>query len=167
MPFTNPHPLYNVWRSMIDRCTNPKLKQWQDYGGRGIDICERWTLKKVGFHNFVADMGPRPDGYTLDRINNNLGYMPENCRWANRREQQRNRRVTRKVTIDGVEYIAADLSERYGLKTDTIVERAKKGLTFEEVVNPSRRVFYDGLRIGHKYGRGAGKHRQTSMQDRS
>lgn len=159
MPFRNPHPLYVVWRSMIDRCTNPKFRQWQDYGGRGIDVCERWTLFKVGFHNFVADMGPRPDGYSLDRIDNTKGYFPSNCRWASKKEQQRNQRVTRKVVIEGVEYIAAELAERSGMKTDTIIHRANQGLSLHEVLDRKKRVFYEGLTIGHRYGRGAKTHK--------
>lgn len=156
MPFKNPHPLYNVWRSMIDRCRNPKFRQWMDYGGRGITVCDDWALKQIGFHNFLRDMGPRPDGYSLDRIDNSKGYSPENCKWSSRKEQQRNQRVTRKVVIEGIEYIAAELSEIYQIKTDTIVHRANQGLSFEEVVSKKRRVFIEGLKIGHKYGRGAG-----------
>lgn len=161
MPFKNPHPLYNVWRSMIDRCRNPKFKQWQDYGGRGINICERWIIPVQGFHNFVSDMGHRPDGYSLDRINNDLGYSPENCKWSSKKEQQRNKRVTRKVVIEGVEYIAADLAEISGLKCDTIVNRALLGLTYSEVISKEKRIFAEGLAIGHKYGRGAKKRKAS------
>lgn len=140
------HPLYSVWRSMIDRCTNPNSKPWLDYGGRGIIVCERWV---ASFPNFVADMGERPPGMTLDRFPNNDGnYEPGNCRWATRREQQRNQRITRKIQIDGREYVAADLAERSGLKTDTIVKRARAGLSLAEVLAPDRRVFTQGLRFG-------------------
>jgi hypothetical protein len=159
MPFRNPHPLYTVWRSMIERCRNPRTKQYEDYGGRGIAVCERWKLPKIGFHNFVADMGQRPDGYTLDRIDNSQGYSPENCRWASKKEQQRNQRGTRKVTIEGKEYVAADLAERAGIKTDAIVIRAQRGLTLEQVLDPDKRVYREGLAIGHKYGRGASRYR--------
>lgn len=161
MPFKNPHPLYSVWQGMIRRCKNTKCRQWHDYGGRGINVCERWTAKGEGFYNFITDMGPRPEGYSLDRINNNLGYSPENCKWSSKKDQQRNQRVTRKVIIEGVEYIAADLSEISGLKTDTIVNRASLGLTYNEVISKDRRVFKEGLSIGQKYGRGAKKWKEN------
>lgn len=159
MPFRNPHPLYSVWRSMIGRCRTMTFKQWQDYGGRGITICDRWLLPKIGFHNFVADMGERPPGHSLDRIDNDKGYSPDNCRWATKKEQQRNQRVTRRVIIEGKEYIAADLADISGHKTDVIVDRVRRGLTYAEVIDPKRRVYMEGLKIGHKYGRGASKHK--------
>lgn len=162
MPFVNPHPLYHVWRSMIDRCSKQSFRQWKDYGGRGITVCDRWTVYKNGFHNFVADMGPRPDGYTLDRIDNNSGYFPQNCRWASKKDQQRNQRCTRKVVIEGVEYVAAELAERAGMKTDTIVHRANQGLNLNEVLDRKKRVFQPGLSIGHKYGRGASAYKKAA-----
>lgn len=132
MPFKEVPPLYWVWRSMRDRCHNPSFKQWRDYGGRGISICPEWD----SFAQFVADMGPRPKGHTLDRRDNEKGYSPDNCKWSTRKEQQRNRRVTVRVTIDGVEYVAADLAAKYSIKTDTIIERAKAGFSFKAVTNP-------------------------------
>jgi hypothetical protein len=80
---------YRSWLSMKTRCTNPNLKQWKDYGGRGITVCPEWLNS---FQNFYNDMGKRPDGKTLDRINNNKGYEPSNCRWATSKEQTQNRR---------------------------------------------------------------------------
>ncbi|EAX3122608.1 AP2 domain-containing protein [Salmonella enterica] len=79
---------YNSWDSMIQRCENTKNDRYYDYGGRGITVCERWH----DFSEFYADMGDRPEGATLDRINNSLGYSPENCRWSTLSEQQSNRR---------------------------------------------------------------------------
>ncbi len=81
-------------------------------------------------------MGPKPTPeYTLERRDNDKGYSPENCYWATRIVQNRNQTWTRKVTIEGKEYIAAELSEKYHLKTDTIVKRAKKGMTFNQVTS--------------------------------
>lgn len=81
-------PEYKTWQSMIQRCRNPKVKNWEYYGGRGIRICERWLI----FDNFLADMGPRPPDHSLDRIDNDGHYEVGNVRWATRAEQHANRR---------------------------------------------------------------------------
>jgi len=146
MPFKNPHPLYQVWQSMRQRCRNPNYRQWNDYGGRGIKVCSRWD----DFRAFVEDMGPRPDGYSLDRIDNDGDYTPANCRWASRKEQQRNQRRAVYVTIEGKQYRAIELAEQAGVKTDTIVDRAARGLSYSDVISPDKLHNLSGLALGGK-----------------
>jgi len=86
-------PEYSVWEAMIQRGTNPKNRDWKNYGGRGITVCSRW----LQFSNFLADMGRRPSpNLSLERVNNDLGYSAENCKWATRKEQRANQRPARK-----------------------------------------------------------------------
>lgn len=81
---------YDIWAAMVQRTTNPNNAAFANYGGRGIGVCDRWRE----FANFFADMGPRPEGLTLERIDNERGYSPENCKWATYSEQRHNRRDT-------------------------------------------------------------------------
>ena len=83
---------YSSWRSMIRRCESPTCASYKYYGGRGITVCDEW--KELS--NFCRDMGPRPPGTSIDRINNDLGYFKENCRWADQKTQNLNRRKSKK-----------------------------------------------------------------------
>lgn len=113
---------YISWAAMVMRCTNSKFTQYKDYGGRGIMVCERWR----SFENFLEDMGERPEKHTLDRIDNNKNYSPENCRWATAREQKLNSSATRFITINGETLALIDWCDRIGASKSTISARINK-----------------------------------------
>lgn len=161
MPFKNPHPLYQTWQGIKARCLNPNNKHYQNYGGRGIKICSEWL---TNFNQFVIDMGERPIGYSIDRIDNNGDYTPNNCKWSTKKEQQRNRRVTKHITIEGIDYLICDIAEKFGFKYDTIENRAKTAKTFDELVDKNRKVYKDGLALGGKAS-GAKKQAMTHCKN--
>jgi hypothetical protein len=117
-------PTFQSWSSMLTRCTNPNNAQFHDYGGRGIQVCDRW----LKFENFLADMGERPDGLTLDRRDSNGNYAPGNCRWATWDEQGQNRRSTKLCTTSAalIRYMsrrgsrASDLAYAFDVNVVTI-----------------------------------------------
>jgi len=113
---------YMAWTSMWQRCTNPKNCQYHNYGGRGIKVCDHW--KK--FENFLADMGekPRPD-MSIDRIDCNKGYSPDNCRWATNQQQSANRRNNVFIEYYGEKYVPNDLSRITGVGPATLSKWSK------------------------------------------
>ncbi len=133
--------IYSIWCSMRKRCENPKATYYDDYGGRGISVCERWLT----FENFHADMGDPPDGLTLDRTDNDKGYSPENCRWATRLDQSRNRRGRCSIAAFGKEMILAEWAQETGLKENTIRGRMRAGWSIERALSKPKRgvVFSD------------------------
>ncbi len=117
---------YSSWRSMRDRCLRITSKDYPSYGGRGITICEKWD----SFEQFLVDMGPRPDGLTLERLDVNGNYEPGNCAWATPREQQRNRRMVVMVQSGGEQLRMTEIAERSGISYGAAYQRAKKEGTY-------------------------------------
>lgn len=125
-------PEYRAWGAMKTRCYNKKTKYYHRYGGRGITVCDRWL---ESFENFFEDMGKRPSlEYSLDRINNSLGYSPDNCRWATRSEQQRNMRSNRILTHNGKSMCAAAWSRITGISKTLLNARLKAGWSIDRVL---------------------------------
>lgn len=121
-------PEYSTWAGMLKRCRNPKEPSYRIYGARGIDVCERW----VTFANFFADMGLKPTRlHSIDRIDNNKGYEPGNCRWATRVEQNNNTRQNHRLTINGETRTFVQWCEITGIPQAIIYRRKKRGLPFE------------------------------------
>lgn len=117
------------WDSMLQRCNNPKHKSYPQYGGRGVRVCDHWRV----FENFYADMG-EPDGLTLDRIDVNGNYEKSNCRWATTKEQGRNMRSNRLLTLHGETHPMAYFTEKYGLSANLIADRLRRGWTVEQAI---------------------------------
>ena len=124
--------LYEVWKAMIRRCENKNAKQYEDYGGRGIQVCRRW---RESYEAFIEDMGmpPTPE-HSIERRDNDKGYSPENCFWGTRKEQARNKRNNRLLTHDGRTQCTAAWSEETGLSVYTIYARLKLGWTVDEAL---------------------------------
>ena len=121
--------IYKAWCQMKQRCENPRNAHYNNYGGRGITVCKRWH----DFVLFYEDMGDRPRGKTLDRIDNNKGYFKENCRWATR-QQENNRRNNRNITIDGVTSTLKLWAEKFGINYNTVFKRLENGWDEKEAL---------------------------------
>jgi hypothetical protein len=127
-------PTYHSWIHMRSRCNNANDHNYSDYGGRGIKVCERWN----SFANFLEDMGECPEGLTLERKDVNKGYSPDNCCWATRQQQSRNRRDTVYLTKDGVTRSLAEWAELLNIKPHTIHIRLYRGMTHSQALSKGR-----------------------------
>jgi len=122
------------WRSMIRRCYNPKHHKFATYGARGVKVCDHW---RNSFEAFLADMGPKPTPkHTIERIDNDGDYSPDNCKWATNAEQSRNMRTNHRITAFGRTQILEDWSRETGISAQTIRQRLKSGWTSEDAVSP-------------------------------
>jgi len=126
---------YRIWAGMKNRCQSQTSPDYPSYGGRGIQLCARWAQ----FENFFADMGPRPSTeHSIDRINNDGPYAPDNCRWATHLEQCRNLRTNRMVTFRGETLCVRDWSVRLGIPGSTLTRRLKEGWPIDEAMRTER-----------------------------
>lgn len=132
-------PIYESYRSMIKRCTIPSDKEYHNYGGRGITVCDRWL---ESFEAFASDMGERPKGKTLDRRDSSGNYSPDNCRWSTHKVQANNKRNNVYLEIDGERKTIREWSDISGVAYQTIQRRAKNyGWSHRDAVfTPSKRV---------------------------
>lgn len=129
-------PTYTSWNSMINRCTNRKHTSYKNYGARGIQVCDRWL---GSFDNFLSDMGERPKGKSLDRIDVNKGYEPNNCKWSTRKEQQRNMRNNIMLEHKGEIKSLPEWCEILNLDYNKARNKFRyKDYTIEELLNKTR-----------------------------
>lgn len=118
---------YKTWFGMLERCRNPKIVEYKHYGGRGINVCDRW----LKYENFLADMGRRPKGRTIDRINNNGNYEPLNCKWSTMSEQQNNKRNNHLIEYAGEKMNMRQWCEKLNLNYKAIQGRLNKKWSIE------------------------------------
>lgn len=142
--------LYSVWKGMRRRCNNPKSHAYKYYGGRGITVCKEWDESFVAFKSWASRSG-YAEGLTIDRINNNEGYSPENCRWATRSEQMQNTRLnSRAILVNGKPL--SEISKETGIKYKTLKQRYYHGWEPDRITSgavqaikkPVRAYFSDG-----------------------
>ena len=131
------------YRNMMSRCNNPKATGYKYYGGRGIKVCARWM---ESFKNFYEDVGDRPNGMTLDRVDVNGDYTKENCRWATWNEQARNKTANNLLTYDGIEMCLEEWAEATNQKSNSILYRLKRGWSVGEAlkIEPREKKLYTG-----------------------
>jgi hypothetical protein len=120
---------YISYHNMVARCTNPNNKRYKDYGELGITICKSWL---ESFTNFLSDMGECPIGYQIDRIDNRLGYFPENCRWVDAKTNMNNRSISKKYVVEGIEYESSSVAaKQLDVSASTVIAWCK-GRTVKE-----------------------------------
>jgi hypothetical protein len=126
---------FRIWVKMRARCNDPKSRRFARYGGRGIAVCTRWD---ESFAAFLADVGRRPRGFSIDRIDNDGNYEPGNVRWAAPKEQNRNRSDNHKITVDDTTLTIAEWAERSGVAKNTLYGRIGRGMSPEEAIRFGR-----------------------------
>ena len=128
---------YKSWEAMIQRCSNASLKSYKNYGGRGISVCDEWTK----FEKFYADMGIKPNGCSIDRIDVNGNYDQLNCRWSTMKQQNRNRRNNRLIEFNGETMCVNEWAESLGINKRTLLNRLTNGWEIKKALtHPVRQL---------------------------
>jgi len=122
---------YQIWNGMVQRCTNPNTIAYKNYGGRGITVCNSW----ITFQGFFSDMGERPDGMSIERIDNDGGYSPGNCKWATKEEQATNTRSNKLITHNEITRCYSEWSRKLGGNEHLVGCLIKRGWTDIEAVS--------------------------------
>lgn len=123
---------HRIWRGILTRCYNKNHHSYQDYGGRGITVCQRW---RDSFQAFYDDMGPRPSPkHSINRINNNAGYEPDNCEWITNKEQSNNRRSNVLITLDGITLNINQWADRLRIRPSTLYSRVRLGWSEKDIL---------------------------------
>lgn len=160
-PFVEKHgmsrtKIYKIWCSMIERCYTPTHHAYARYGARGITVCESWRLS---FEQFYKDMGERPAGKSLDRINNNHGYSPDNCRWATQEQQQNNNSATHILHFNGESLSISQWARKLGISRNRIRSRIQRGMSIADALTIPKqstwanrvKVFKTHCKWGHEF----------------
>ena len=143
--FKQKYPLYSTWRGMINRCSNTTDPNYKNYGGRGITVCDRWSVYKY----FEEDMGICPPFTSLDRIDNNKGYSPENCKWSTQKEKCSNMSKNKWYTYNGVTQIASEWARYLGISAEGFRKRIISNGISDACFSPDK--------VPYPIGRGRGK----------
>ncbi len=136
--------IQRIWFGIRQRCNNPKNQAYQYYGGRGIKICERWS----SLTNFLEDMGHPEPNMSIDRIDPNGDYCPENCRWATRSQQQSNRRNNHFIEFNGKRQTAMEWANEIGIAHQTVYQRIDLGWDVEKILSKEKHINKEGLALG-------------------
>lgn len=133
------HPLYGVWRQMIQRCCNPDHIAYADYGGRGIDVHTEWLNLQMFVSDIETSIGVRPPRHQLDRTDNNKGYEPGNVRWATQKQQCRNRRNNLHITVNDVTKCVSEWAEETGIHIQTLLWRIRNNTPVDKLLAQPRK----------------------------
>lgn len=135
--YKNRYRLFTIWNNMKQRCYNPKNPSYKNYGGRGITICKEWQNNYMSFKQWALNNGYKPE-LSIDRIDNNKGYYPENCRWATKKEQQNNKTTNYYIEYLGKRYTLKTLCEELHIPYGRTSDRLKRGLTIEKAIQAEK-----------------------------